>query len=104
MIEYKWTFPKFETDADNNVKTIHWRYDASEVVPDEFQGDTVYTAPLYGSCGGAENMNFDTMTKEQCVSCVLENLDQTEADMQLNLSAQIANQKAQEQTAKVKEW
>jgi hypothetical protein len=49
-------------------------------------------------------MNFDAMTKEHCVSCVLENQDQTEEEMQSNLSAQIEEQKAPALTSKTKEW
>jgi hypothetical protein len=28
MIEYTWSFPNFETNSENIVKTIHWRYTA----------------------------------------------------------------------------
>jgi hypothetical protein len=59
---------------------------------------------MYGSCAGSEGMNFDAMTKEHCVSCVLENQDQTEEEMQSNLSAQIEEQKAPALTSKTKEW
>ena len=43
-------------------------------------------------------------TKEHCVSCVLENQDTTEEEMQSNLSAQIEEQKAPALTSKTKEW
>jgi len=49
-------------------------------------------------------MNFDAMTKEHCVSCVLENQDTSEADMQSNLSAQIEKQKVPTLTSKTKEF
>ena len=39
---YEWSFPNFETDADNKVKTIHWRYTAVD-------GDN--SASMYGSDG-----------------------------------------------------
>ena len=94
-ITYEWSFPNFETDADNNVKTIHWRYTAVD-------GDN--SASMYGSCGGSDGMDFDAMTKEHCVSCVLENQDTTEEEMQSNLSAQIEDQKAPALTSKTKEW
>ena len=38
--EYTWSFPNFETDADNKVKVIHWRYTAV---------DGEYSASMYGS-------------------------------------------------------
>ena len=94
-ITYEWSFPNFETDADNNVKTIHWRYTAVD-------GDN--SASMYGSCAGSDGMDFDAMTKEHCVSCVLENQDTTEEEMQSNLSAQIEEQKAPALTSKTKEW
>ena len=94
-ITYEWSFPNFETDADNKVKTIHWRYTAVD-------GDN--SASMYGSCGGSDGMDFDAMTKEHCVSCVLENQDTTEEEMQSNLSAQIEEQKAPALTSKTKGW
>ena len=94
-ITYEWSFPNFETDADNKVKTIHWRLTAVD-------GDN--SASMYGSCGGSDGMDFDAMTKEHCVSCVLENQDTTEEEMQSNLSAQIEEQKAPALTSKTKEW
>jgi len=92
---YEWQFPNFETDADNNVKTIHWRYTAVD-------GD--YSASMYGSCGGSEGMDFDAMTKDTAIACVISTSDTTEEDMQSNLSAQIDSQKAPELTSKTKDW
>ena len=91
---YEWSFPNFETDADNKVKTIHWRYTAV---------DGENSATMYGSDGQSE-LNFDTMTKEDAIACVLEHSDTTEADMKANLDAQIASQKAPALTSKTKEW
>ena len=94
-ITYEWSFPNFETNSENVVKTIHWRYTAVD-------GDN--SASMYGSCAGSDGMDFDAMTKEHCVSCVLENQDTTEEEMQSNLSAQIEEQKAPALTLKTKEW
>lgn len=94
-ITYEWSFPNFECDNSNVVKTIHWRYTAVD-------GD--YSASMYGSCAGSEGMNFDSMTKEHCENCVLENQDTTIEDMQSNLSAQIEEQKTPALTSKTKEW
>ena len=99
MIEYTWSFPNFETNSENVVKTIHWRYTATETV-----GEDTHTASMYGSCAGSEGMDFDAMTKESATACVLEMSDTTEADMQSNLSAQIESQKAPELTSKTKDW
>ena len=93
-ITYEWSFPNFETDADNKVKTIHWRYTAVD-------GDN--SASMYGTDGESE-LNFDTMSKEDAKACVLEHSDTTEADMKANLDAQIASQKAPTLTSKTKEW
>jgi len=97
-ITYEWSFPNFECDSDNAVKTIHWRYTGSETV-----SDTTYNASMYGSCTGSD-MNFDSMTKQNAIDCVLENTDQTEEDMQTSLSANIESQKAPALTSKTKEF
>jgi len=98
-IEYNWSFPNFETNSENVVKTIHWRYTATETV-----GEDTHTASMYGSCAGSDGMDFDAMTKEHCINCVLENQEQTEEEMQSNLSSQIAKQKNPETISKTKEW
>jgi hypothetical protein len=92
---YEWSFPNFETNSENVVKTIHWRYTAVD-------GDN--SASMYGSCAGSDGMNFDSMTKEHCETCVLENQDTTVEDMQSSLSAQIEEQKTPELTSKTKDW
>jgi hypothetical protein len=48
-------------------------------------------------------MDFDAMTKEHAISCVTAN-DQSEADMQANLSSQIEQQKNPATVSKSKEW
>ena len=93
-ITYEWSFPNFEVDSSNVVKTIHWRYTATD-------GD--YSASLYGSCGGSEGMDFDAMTKDHAIACVIEN-NSSEEEMQTNLSAQIEAQKNPETTSQTKEW
>ena len=92
---YTWSFPSFETDSENKVKNIHWRYTAV---------DGEHSASMYGSCAGSEGMNFDAMTKEGATACVLEMSDTTEENMKSNLDAQIASQKAPELTSKTKDW
>ena len=92
---YEWSFPNFETDADNKVKTIHWRYTAVD-------GDN--SASMYGSCAGSDGMDFDAMTKDTAIACVISMSDTTEEDMKANLDAQIASQKAPTLTSKTKEW
>ena len=91
---YEWSFPNFETDADNKVSVIHWRYTAVD-------GDN--SATMYGTDGQSE-LDFDTMSKEDAIACVLEHSDTTEDDMKANLDAQIASQKAPALTSKTKEW
>ena len=94
-ITYEWSFPNFECDSSNVVKTIHWRYTAT---------DEEHSASLYGSCAGSDTMNFDSMTKDNAVACVLENQEITEANMQTNLSAQIEELKSPALTSKSKDW
>jgi hypothetical protein len=55
---YTWSFPNFETNSENVVKTIHWRYTAV---------DGEYSASMYGSCAGSEGMDFDAMTKDHAI-------------------------------------
>jgi hypothetical protein len=93
-ITYEWSFPNFECDSENKVKTIHWRYTAV---------DGEYSASMYGSCAGSEGMDFDAMTKDHAIACVVEN-NSSEEEMQSNLSAQIEEQKAPALTSKTKEW
>ena len=92
-ITYEWSFPNFEVNSLNEVKTIHWRYTATD-------GD--YSASMYGSCAGSEGMDFDAMTQEHAIMCVTEN--QPVEDMQSKLSAQIEAQKNPETTSMTKEW
>ena len=94
MITYEWSFPNFECDSENKVKTIHWRYTAV---------DGEYSASMYGSCAGSEGMGFDTMTKDHAIACVVEN-NSSEEEMQSNLSAQIEEQKSPALTFKTKEF
>jgi len=93
-ITYEWSFPNFEVNSENEVKTIHWRYTATD-------GD--YSASMYGSCAGSEGMDFDAMTKDHAIACVVEN-NSSEEEMQTNLSAQIEAQKNPETTSQTKEW
>ena len=94
MIEFNWSFPNFEVDSENKVKTIHWRYTAID-------GD--YSASMYGSCAGSEGMDFTAMTKDHAIACVVEN-NSSEEEMQTNLSAQIEAQKNPTTTSQTKEW
>ena len=94
-ITYEWSFPNFETDSNNKVKNIHWRYTAVD-------GD--HSASMYGSCAGSDGMDFDAMTKDTAIACVISMSDTTEEDMKANLDAQIASQKAPTLTSKTKEW
>ena len=93
-ITYEWSFPNFETNSENVVKTIHWRYTAV---------DGEHSASMYGSCAGSEGMDFDAMTKDHAIACVVEN-NSSEEEMQSNLSAQIEDQKAPATVSKTKEF
>ena len=92
--EYTWSFPNFETDSDNKVKTIHWAMNAV---------DGEHNARMYGSCDGAD-MDFDSMTKDNCIACVIDSGDQTEDDMKASLAAQIEAAKNPATVSKSKEW
>ena len=96
MANYEWSFDNFDTNkADNTVAVIHWRFTAT---------DGEYSKSMYGSCAGSDGMDFDAMTKEHCVACVLEHQDQTEAEMKAKLDAQIEAEKNPVTVSKTKEW
>ena len=99
-IEYTLTFPNFECDNSNKVKTIHWRYTATDSETDA-EGNA-YVSSMYGSCAGSEGMDFDAMTKDHAIMCVTEN--QSETDMKANLDSQIEAQKNPATVSKTKEW
>ena len=100
-ITYEWSFPNFECDSSNVVKTIHWRYTATDSETDA-EGNA-YVSSMYGSCAGSEGMDFDAMTKDHAIACVIEN-NSSEEEMQSNLSAQIEEQKAPATVSKTKEF
>ena len=92
-ITYEWNFKFDVNNSDNIVRTIHWRYNAV---------DGEHSATMYGSCGGSEGMDFESMTKDDAIACVTEN--QSIEDVQSNLSAQIDKQKNPETISQTKEW
>ena len=92
-ITYEWKFNFDVNNSDNIVKTIHWRYNGV---------DGEHSASMYGSCGGADGMDFESMTKDDAIACVTEN--QSIEDVQSNLSAQIDKQKNPETISQTKEW
>ena len=94
MIEYTWSFPNFECDSENKVKTIHWSYTAV---------DGKYSANMYGTCAGSEGMDFDAMTKEHCINCVVKH-NQSEEDMKAILASKIDKKKNPEVISKSKDW
>ena len=99
-ITYEWSFPNFECDNSNKVKTIHWRYTATDSETDA--EDNAYVSSMYGSCAGSEGMDFDAMTKDHAIMCVTEN--QSEADMKESLASQIEAQKNPATVSKTKEF
>ena len=100
-ITYEWSFPNFEVDSENKVKTIHWRYTATD--SETNAEGSAYVPSMYGSCAGSEGMDFNAMTKDHAIACVIEN-NQSEEDMQSNLSAQIEEQKSPALVSKTKEF
>jgi hypothetical protein len=79
-ITYEWFFDKFETDENNKVKVIFWRYKAV---------DGKFYAEMYNSCGSSIEVNLDTITKEDCINSVLHDHETTLEEMQSNLLKQI---------------
>jgi hypothetical protein len=90
---YKWQF-NFDVDNNNVIKQIHWRYNINSD-----DGST----GIYGSCSGAD-MDFDSVTQQQCIDCVLENSGETESSLQQKLSNQLNAQLNPEVTSRTKEF
>ena len=96
---YTWSYPQLDTaptegDLSDVIKTIHWRITA--VSDSEQDADNNYlSVSTYGTTGvevddDADFIAFDSVTKDWCKEKVLASLDKTEAEMQANLDAQIA--------------
>lgn len=92
MTTYTWSFPQFdfaksEDGLTDVVKTIHWRYDAT---------DGAFSAGAYGSCGlGAPESGsfipFANLTEAWAIAAVSASVDVPALDV--SLAAQIANEK-----------
>jgi len=99
-ITYEWSFPNFETNSENVVKTIHWRYTATDSETDA-EGNA-YVSSMYGSCVGSEGMDFDAMTKENCINCVLETKNKQKKKCNLTCQHKLTNRKTQKQYLKLR--
>jgi len=96
MAQFSWIISQLDTapqDGDLNdvVKTIHWRYQGTEVV-----GDKTYTAEVYSSYGCPQPSDTDftaypDLTEADVVSWLEDGLDVS--SLQANLNLQIENQK-----------
>lgn len=90
MIEYNWTIPNVEREADTGfVTVVHWRVTAQ---------DGEYTASSYGTVGFTPDREaegfvpFDQLTEAQVLEWVYASVDK--AEMEANLAGQIEEQKA----------
>ena len=96
MTTYNWVISQLDTapqdgDLHDVVKTIHWRYQGTEVV-----GDKTYTAQVYSSYGCAQPSDTDftaypDLTEDQVISWLEDALDVS--SLKANIDAQIENQK-----------
>ena len=96
MTTYTWIISQLDTapqdgDLHDVVKTIHWRYQGTEVV-----GDKTYTAEVYSSYGCAQPSDTDftaypDLTEDQVISWLEDGLDVS--SLKANIDAQIENQK-----------
>ena len=93
--EYTWSFSNFEVNAENKVKVIHWRYEAV---------DGEHSASMYGSDSETSDQDFDSMTKDDAIACVLEHSERTEDEMKAALDSEIEKKKNPETVSKTKEW
>lgn len=91
MTTYTWSFPQFdvakaEDGLTDVVKTIHWRYDAT---------DGAFSAGAYGSCGlEAPDANafvpYTQITAEWAIACVTAqvNLEELNAALDKQIETQ----------------
>jgi len=96
MTTYNWVISQLDTapqdgDLHDVVKTIHWRYQGTEVV-----GDKTYTAEVYSTYGCAQPSDTDftaytDLTEDQVISWLEDGLDVS--SLKANIDAQIENQK-----------
>jgi len=88
-ITYEWSFPNFETDADNKVKVIHYRLTAVD-------GD--YSASSYGTVGFTPDASaegfvaYADLTESTVLGWVQAEVDKDATEA--SLTANIAEQKA----------
>ena len=96
MITYEWIFPEIECNPQNEIKIIHWKYVGTE-------GE--YSECVYASCTNSEGIDFDAVTKQQLIQCVLnDQLTLTENEMQQNISDKIEKQKTPQSISKFKNF
>ena len=95
-ITYTWSFDDFEIDSSKKVKTIHWKYTGVD-------GETDKSARLWGSCDG-DDLDFDSMSKDNCVACVLDKNQNTLDELKANIANQISNINTPNTTKKNKTW
>jgi hypothetical protein len=96
MTTFKWVVSQMDTAPSEDgltdvVKVVHWRYQAEQV-----DGDKTYNAEVYGAMGCATPSDtdftaYEDLTYEQVCEWLVAGLDQEAMD--LNLAAQIENQK-----------
>lgn len=96
MTNYNWVIAQLDTAPQDGelhdvVKTIHWRYQGTEVV-----GDKTYFADVYSSFACAQPSETDftaypDLTEEQVISWLEDGLNVT--SLKANIDSQIENQK-----------
>jgi len=97
-MEFKWIISTMdckvqEGEMTDVVQTVHWRYNATEIVPATLSSaEQIYFAEMYGATQVGEPTpdnftNYDSLTKEQVVGWLEAVLDVD--TMQTNLTGQI---------------
>jgi hypothetical protein len=96
MTTYNWIISQLDTapqdgDLHDVVKTIHYRYQGTEVV-----GDKTYTAEIYSSYGCAQPSETDftaypDLTQDQVISWLEDGLDVS--SLKASIDTLIENQK-----------
>ena len=99
-MEFEWIISAMDCKINEGVmadvvQTVHWRYNATEIIPTSGSTDTTYFAEIYGANTvgeptPADFTDYNDLTKIQVVGWLESELDIT--TMQTNLENQIALQ------------
>lgn len=96
MTNYKWVIAQLDTapqegELHDVIKTIHWRFQGTEVTEDKTYYADVYSSYGCATPSGTDFTAYPDLTEEQVISWLEAGLDVT--SLKASIDAQIENQK-----------